>query len=41
MPTPLSTKRAALPSSDSPSIPNRLYFKIGDVARICGVEPYV
>jgi DNA-binding transcriptional MerR regulator len=24
-----------------PSIPNRLYFKIGDVARICEVEPYV
>src|SRR5271154_1771444 len=22
-------------------IPNRLYFRIGDVARICGVEPYV
>lgn len=22
-------------------IPDRLYFKIGDVARICGVEPYV
>lgn len=26
---------------DSPSIPDRLYFKIGDVARICAVEPYV
>src|ERR1700686_2750479 len=26
---------------DSPSIPDRLYFKIGDVARICGVETYV
>ena len=25
----------------SPSIPDRLYFKIGDVARICGVETYV
>lgn len=23
------------------SIPDRLYFKIGDVARICGVETYV
>lgn len=22
-------------------IPDRLYFRIGDVARICGVEPYV
>ena len=32
-----STKRA----SESPAIPDRLYFKIGDVARICGVETYV
>jgi DNA-binding transcriptional MerR regulator len=34
---PLSQKRA----SDSPAIPDRLYFKIGDVARICEVETYV
>jgi DNA-binding transcriptional MerR regulator len=26
---------------DTPAIPDRLYFKIGDVARICGVETYV
>lgn len=26
---------------DSPVIPDRLYFKIGDVARICDVETYV
>jgi DNA-binding transcriptional MerR regulator len=26
---------------NSPVIPDRLYFKIGDVARICGVETYV
>jgi DNA-binding transcriptional MerR regulator len=26
---------------DSPAIPDRLYFKIGDVARICGVQTYV
>jgi len=26
---------------DPPSIPNRLYFKIGDVARICELETYV
>ncbi len=26
---------------ESPAIPDRLYFKIGDVARICGVEAYV
>jgi DNA-binding transcriptional MerR regulator len=25
----------------TPTIPDRLYFKIGDVARICGVETYV
>jgi DNA-binding transcriptional MerR regulator len=25
----------------SAEIPDRLYFRIGDVARICGVEPYV
>ena len=25
----------------SPEIPDRLYFRIGDVARICAVEPYV
>jgi DNA-binding transcriptional MerR regulator len=25
----------------SPVIPDRLYFKIGDVARICGLETYV
>src|ERR1700691_5864447 len=24
-----------------PPIPDRLYFKIGDVARLCGVESYV
>ena len=33
----LSRKRAVV----SPTIPDRLYFKIGDVARICGVETYV
>jgi DNA-binding transcriptional MerR regulator len=27
--------------SDTPVIPDRLYFKIGDVARICGVKTYV
>jgi len=32
-----STKRAV----DSQVIPDRLYFKIGDVAQICGVETYV
>jgi DNA-binding transcriptional MerR regulator len=37
MATQLSPKRAASP----PSIPDRLYFKIGDVARICELETYV
>jgi len=37
MATQLSQKRA----HDLPPIPDRLYFKIGDVARICAVETYV
>lgn len=37
MATQLSRKRAYSP----PIIPDRLYFKIGDVARLCGVETYV
>ncbi len=37
MATQLSRKRAF----ESPQIPDRLYFKIGDVARICEVETYV
>jgi DNA-binding transcriptional MerR regulator len=38
MATQLSRKRVAV---DAPTIPDRLYFKIGDVARICEVETYV
>lgn len=37
MATQLSRKRAP----ESPTIPDRLYFKIGDVAKICEVETYV
>jgi DNA-binding transcriptional MerR regulator len=37
MATQLSHKRAP----ETPTIPDRLYFKIGDVARICGLETYV
>lgn len=37
MATQLSRKRAYEP----PAIPDRLYFKIGDVAQLCGVETYV
>lgn len=28
-------------SAETPAIPDRLYFKIGDVARLCGLEAYV
>jgi DNA-binding transcriptional MerR regulator len=38
MATQLSQKRAYDPPA---AIPDRLYFKIGDVARICGLETYV
>ncbi|MDR3775035.1 MAG: MerR family transcriptional regulator [Terracidiphilus sp.] len=37
MATHLNRKRAF----ESPTIPDRLYFKIGDVAKICGLETYV
>jgi DNA-binding transcriptional MerR regulator len=37
MATQLNRKRAYA----SPPIPDRLYFKIGDVAELCGVETYV
>ena len=37
MATQLSPKRV----QQQPTIPDRLYFKIGDVARICKVETYV
>jgi DNA-binding transcriptional MerR regulator len=37
MATQLSHKRVV----ETPTIPDRLYFKIGDVARICGLETYV
>lgn len=37
MATQPNRKRAFEP----PQIPDRLYFKIGDVARLCGVETYV
>jgi DNA-binding transcriptional MerR regulator len=37
MASQVNRKRAFEP----PQIPDRLYFKIGDVARLCGVETYV
>lgn len=42
--TPGSSAKAASGSAETAmtvEIPDRLYFKIGDVARICAVEPYV
>jgi len=32
---------AAPPQGTTPAIPDKLYFRIGEVARIAGVEPYV
>src|ERR1700683_5824144 len=37
----MATQSAHKRASHPPSIPDRLYFKIGDVARICKVETYV
>lgn len=31
----------ALPSRDGPDIPNKLYFRIGEVAQLAGIKPYV
>lgn len=36
-----SAKHATEMQTLQPVIPDRLYFKIGDVAKICGEEPYV
>jgi len=42
MPTQSSQKRVSRNGvNDQPTIPDRLYFKIGDVARICKLETYV
>ncbi len=30
-----------MPGGDTPEIPDRLYFRIGDVSDLAGVEPYV
>ena len=37
----MATQSARKRLPPSTEIPDRLYFRIGDVARICGVEPYV
>ena len=31
----------AVPPKDTPEIPDKLYFRIGEVAGLLGVEPYV
>lgn len=37
-----SQSKGKSPSPDSaPAIPDKLYFRIGDVAKLCGVEAYV
>ena len=37
----MAQSAARIKSQETPQIPDRLYFRIGDVARICGVETYV
>jgi len=37
----MATQSAQKRLPPATEIPDRLYFRIGDVARICGVEPYV
>jgi DNA-binding transcriptional MerR regulator len=37
----MSTQPQRQNAEEATTIPDRLYFKIGDVARICAVEPYV
>ncbi len=37
----MATQSAQKHLPPSTEIPDRLYFRIGDVAKICGVEPYV
>src|SRR5436853_5126989 len=29
------------PDSEAPEIPDKLYFRIGDVSRLAGIKPYV
>ena len=40
-PTTMATQLSRKHAYEPPAIPDRLYFKIGDVARLCGVETYV
>jgi DNA-binding transcriptional MerR regulator len=36
-----SQNKSKTPSSSGTPIPDKLYFRIGDVAKLCGVEAYV
>jgi DNA-binding transcriptional MerR regulator len=36
-----SQNKSKAPSSSGTPIPDKLYFRIGDVAKLCGVEAYV
>lgn len=37
----LAMSDGARPPTDGPQIPNKLYFRIGEVARLAGIKPYV
>lgn len=37
----MATAAAARPLTDSVEIPNKLYFRIGDVSRLTGIKAYV
>lgn len=39
--TPMATNLSQRRTSQRPEIPDKLYFRIGEVARLCDVEPYV
>lgn len=34
-------EEASLKSAETPEIPDKLYFRIGEVARLAGIKPYV
>ncbi len=38
---PRASQKAISPPSDTVEIPDRLYFKIGEVAELTGVQPYI
>lgn len=38
---PRASRKAVSPPGDTVEIPDRLYFKIGEVAELTGVQPYI